>query len=201
MLRRRAPAEPSAAANIQIKQGGPRLMSFLYRYLLIVLACGSLLLGIQIPNFVDQYQKRLDAHLQEVVNNLKGFQEVADREFGGSLEALIRKHKESDDATFRAEAEPIETMYLRQVHFRSQHDALQVSLPQQAWFLALHGDPQLLQETWSSYSFAVPLNSLALLSGFGLVAGLLLLVEVVAALFGAIFGLRIPSRRIRSVRY
>jgi hypothetical protein len=172
-------------------------MSFLYRYLLILIACGALLLGIQVPNFVDQYQKRLDAHLQEVAANLKGYQEIADRDFGGSLDALIRKHKDSDDATFRDEAAPIESMFLRRVHFEAQRSALQSSLPQQALYLALHGDRDLLDETWGSYSFAVPLNGLALLSGFGLAAVLLIVVEVFAGLFGAVRGLRLPRRGLR----
>lgn len=172
-------------------------MSFLYRYLLILIACGALLLGIQVPNFVDQYQKRLDAHLQEVQTNLKGYQDIADRDFGGSLDALIRKHKDSDDATFRDEAAPIESMYLRRVHFEAQRSALQASLPQQAWYLLLHGDRELLSETWASYSFAVPLNGLALLSGFGLAALLLIVVEILAGLFGAVRGLRTPRRSLR----
>jgi hypothetical protein len=171
-------------------------MSFLYRYLLILIACGSLLLGIQVPNFIDQYQKRVDAHLQEVRTDLKGYQDIADREFGGSLEALIRKHKESEDRTFHDEAAPMESMYLRSVHFESQRDALLTSLPQQAWFLLAHGDHELLGETWNSYSFAVPLNSLALLSGCGLAAALLFVVEILAGLFGALRGLRnTPVRR------
>src|SRR5581483_6371599 len=70
-------------------------MSFLYRYLLILIACVALLMGIQIPSFVDQYEKRLDAHLQEVQADLKGYQDIANRDFGGSMEALIRRHKES----------------------------------------------------------------------------------------------------------
>jgi hypothetical protein len=170
-------------------------MSFLYRYLLILIACGALLLGIQVPNFVDQYQKRLDAHLQEVRTDLKGYQDIADREFNGSLEALIRKHKESTDRTFHDEAAPMESMYLRRVHFESQRDALLVGLPQQAWFLLLHGDRELLGETWSNYSFAVPLNSLALMSGGALAAALLLVVEVFAGLLRALRGLGMPVRR------
>jgi hypothetical protein len=174
-------------------------MSFLYRYLLIVIACGSLLLGLQIPNFIDQYQKRLDAHLQEVQTNLKGYQGIADRDFQGSLEALIRKHKESDDPVFRDEAGPIEAMYLRWTHFDAQRNALQTSLPQQAWFLLLHGDRDLLRETWASYTFAAPLNGTALLSGFGLTAALLLIIEVLSGLFTFVSGLRPSSSR--TLRY
>ena len=36
-----------------------------YRYLIVVIACISLLIGLQVPNFADQYEKRVDAHLRE----------------------------------------------------------------------------------------------------------------------------------------
>ena len=49
-------------------------MEILYRYLLIVIACIVMLMGIQIPNLVDQYEKRVDAHLREVTVNLKPYQ-------------------------------------------------------------------------------------------------------------------------------
>ncbi|MBW2674963.1 MAG: DUF2937 family protein, partial [Deltaproteobacteria bacterium] len=62
-------------------------MRVLYRYFLILIACAALLFGIQIPNFVDQYEKRLDAHFIEVENNLRGYQEIADRYYDGSVAA------------------------------------------------------------------------------------------------------------------
>ena len=67
-------------------------MSVIYRYFLILIACISILLGIQIPSFVDQYEKRLDAHFLEVTNNLRGYQEIAEKFFNGSITELIKKH-------------------------------------------------------------------------------------------------------------
>jgi hypothetical protein len=49
-------------------------MGMLYRYLSIAIAGAAILIGIQIPNFVDQYEKRLDAHVIEVTTNMRGFQ-------------------------------------------------------------------------------------------------------------------------------
>ena len=164
-------------------------MSFLYRYLLIFIACVALLLGIQIPTFVDQFEKRLDAHLQEVQTNLKGYQEIADRDFNGSMEALIRRHKESTDMVFRDEAAPIETMYLRYLHFNDQHSALQTSLPGKVLYLIQHGDRDLIRETYASYSFAIPLDSTAIYCGFALVGIMLLLVEFVTGTIGLVTGL------------
>ncbi|MBD3649377.1 MAG: DUF2937 family protein, partial [Pseudomonadales bacterium] len=54
-----------------------------YRYFSIILASLLLLTGLQVPSFVDQYEKRVDAHLLEVTENLRGFQEIADEYYGG----------------------------------------------------------------------------------------------------------------------
>ncbi len=172
-------------------------MSFLYRYLLIFIACVALLLGIQIPTFVDQFEKRLDAHFQEVQTNLKGYQEIADRDFSGSMEALIRRHKDSTDMVFRDEAAPIETMYLRYLHFKDQRAALQTSLPGKVLYLAQHGDHELMRETYANYSFAIPLDSMAIYSGFALVAIVLLLVEFVSGVLGLVTGLGTSRKSLR----
>ena len=77
------------------------MMDFLYRYLLIVIACVALLAGIQLPNLVDQYQKRIDAHLREVTANLKPYQEIANKFTGGSLDQLIELHRRSNEKAFQ----------------------------------------------------------------------------------------------------
>jgi hypothetical protein len=157
-------------------------MSLLYRYLLIFLACLGLLAGIQVPSLLDQYEKRLDAHLQEVQADLKGYQEIADRDFGGSMESLIRRHRESTDMVFRDEAEPIEKMYLRLLHFQDQQHGLQAALPGKVWYLLRYGDHELLHETWDRYSYNIPLDGIAIYSGFATAALAVLSVELVAGL-------------------
>ncbi|HZR35386.1 MAG TPA: DUF2937 family protein [Nevskia sp.] len=172
-------------------------MSFLYRYLLILIACVALLMGIQIPSFVDQYEKRLDAHLQEVQADLKGYQDIANRDFGGSMEALIRRHKESTDMVFRDEAGPIETIYLRFLHFKEQREGLKTQLPGKVTYLLRYGDHDLLRETYASYSYTVPLDSEAIYAGFALVAIALLLAEFVLGLLGLLGGMRRSPRALR----
>jgi hypothetical protein len=167
-------------------------MPFLYRYLLIFAACLALLMGIQIPSFVDQYEKRLDAHFQEVQADLKGYQDIANRDFGGSMEALIRRHKESTDMVFRDEAGPIETIYLRFLHFKDQREGLATQLPGKVLFIARYGDHDLLRETYASYSYTIPLDSTAIYAGFASAAIVVLLLEFLSGLLG-LFGGR-PRR-------
>jgi hypothetical protein len=157
-------------------------MGAIYRYFLILVACVAILLGIQVPNFVDQYEKRLDAHFIEVKNNLRGFQEIADKFYGGALEALIAKHETSEDPTFKEEARPIRKMYERYVRFKEQKLALETNLPRKIAFLAIDGDKELLNETYTSYSFTVPLNQSAVFAGFLSVAAVILLIELFRAI-------------------
>jgi hypothetical protein len=140
-------------------------MSFFTRLLMLAVAAGALLVGIQIPNFVDQYAKRLDAHYIEVQTNLRAFQEIADQFHAGSIEALIRKHRQSDDLTFRAEGEAIEKMVRRLQHFEWEKRAMQAPLPQQVMFLVARADPDLVEETRRNYSFGLLLDHTAVLAG------------------------------------
>jgi hypothetical protein len=69
-----------------------------------VLFAVGLLLGIQVPSFIDQYQQRIDAHFREVSINITGFQDTADRLFSGDLESLIAYYRKSNDEVFQRDA-------------------------------------------------------------------------------------------------
>jgi hypothetical protein len=152
-------------------------MGTLYRYTLILIACAALLVGIQIPNFVDQYEKRLDAHLSEVKNNLQGYQDIADRLYGGSLAALIAKHQQSTDQAFQQEARPIANIVQRYEHFSKELAALATGLTGKIAYIVTQGDRELITETYNNYSFAVPLNEAAVTSGFIFMGMVVLVVE------------------------
>ena len=158
------------------------MTSILYRYLFVVVACASLLIGLQIPNFVDQYHKRVDAHLREVTINLQPFQEIANKYFGGDLGKLIALHRSSDAKPFQEEGAAIEKMVQRKLRFEADLAALQTSLPLKAWHVLLHGDREMIDEALEQYSYAVPLNQDALIFGAGVALTILLLLELLLAL-------------------
>jgi hypothetical protein len=167
-------------------------MSTFYRYLLILIACGALLLGIQIPSFVDQYEKRLDAHLSEVKNNLQGYQDIADRLYGGSLATLIAKHEQSDDETFKQEARPIANIFNRFQHFNKEQAALATGLAGKIAYLATKGDRELMDETFHDYSFTIPLNESAVVAGFTFMVIVVFIVEILRVTAARLFR---PGRR------
>ncbi|MGH7889116.1 MAG: DUF2937 family protein [Thermodesulfobacteriota bacterium] len=140
-------------------------MSIVHRYLMIFIFGACMILGIQIPNFVDQYEKRIDAHYIEVVQNFRGFQEIANHYYGGNIEALIRKHKTSSDETFQAEGKPIEQMYKRILQFEREKASLDTTYPKKAIHVLVNGDREVIEETYSNYSAGIILDKSAILSG------------------------------------
>jgi len=157
-------------------------MSILYRYLIVIIACIALLLGLQIPNFVDQYQKRVDAHLREVTVNLQPFQDIANTYLGGNIAKLIEMNIKSDAKPLQEEGRAIEKMVKRKLRFEADMAALQTSLPMQALHIFLHGDQEILDEAMAQYSYAVPVNQDALMFGAAVAIATLVIAELLFAL-------------------
>ena len=81
------------------------IINLLKAYIRFAIFATGILIGIQVPSFVDQYAKRIDAHYQEVSFNISGFQKTANSLFGGDLEALIAYYDGSNDTVFRSDSE------------------------------------------------------------------------------------------------
>ncbi|MEX1222182.1 MAG: DUF2937 family protein [Idiomarina sp.] len=160
----------------------------LYRYLFVAIACITLLIGIQVPNFLSQYHQRLHAQLTEVTENLSGFQQIADRHFNGDLAALINHHKTSNDTVFREEAMPLQAMYNRWQRFAAEQRALQVSYPAQLLHLVVAADKEIRTATWQQYSYAVPLTTRALVTGGVFTLIVLLVLDILKGLLRRLFG-------------
>jgi hypothetical protein len=171
------------------------MTAILYRYLMIVVACIALLIGLQIPNFVDQYQKRVDAHLREVTVDLQPFLEIAAKYFGGDLRKLIELHRNSDIKPFQDEGAAIEKMAQRKLRFETDLAALNTNLPMKAFRVLFRGDREILDEVVAQYSYAVPLNQDALIFGAVVALIILLLVELLFACLRFAFKKIIPLLR------
>lgn len=151
-------------------------MSRIHHYISILVFTAALMLGVQLPNFVDQYVKRIDATQKEITLQHKEYLTIATRHGQGSIDALIKKHEASPDRTFRAEAEPIRKNQARKKRFDLELQALEGSFWSQAMHLLISGDREILRETYNNYSANLPLNTHAAICGllFGMIASLLL---------------------------
>ena len=55
----------------------------------------AVILGLQIPNFLGQYRQRLGGHFDEAVQNLKGFESIAEQTIGSTdLTNLVAHYQE-----------------------------------------------------------------------------------------------------------
>lgn len=162
-------------------------------YLRLIVFATGLLIGVQVPSFVDQYAKRVSAHHGEVVANFAGFQETANRYFGGSVEALVAHHAASADQVFRDEASSIRDMYARLTALAAELAAMSGPLAMQVLHVLFRPNREILAETWAEYTYAVPLNGPAIVSGVAIGALLAMLIEAAFALVAS----ALRPRRLR----
>jgi hypothetical protein len=161
----------------------------LHRYLTVVVACIGLLLGLQLPNLVDQYEKRVDAHLREVTATFQPFQDIANKYFNGSIEKLIELHRQSGEKPFQEEGAAIEKMYQRKLRFEAEAAALKTSLPFKIAHVLFGNDREMMDETLAQYTYTVPLNQDALVVGAVMTAMILLALELLLAMVRLVVGM------------
>ena len=140
-------------------------MQFIRPYSLKVIFAFTLLLGLQLPNFLQQYEHRLDAHYLEVKSQLQQYQRLADLFFSGDLSALINKHKNSSILLFQEEALIIENLANRFDLLQEKKQALQGALPLRLFFLAGEITSPLFLETQNNYNAEVLLNYDSIITG------------------------------------
>ncbi|MGX9460263.1 DUF2937 family protein [Shewanella sp. A14] len=144
-------------------------------YIRLVLFVSGVLIGIQVPGFVDQYGQRLEAHQLEAKLSLAEFQRDADRFFAGDISKLIRHYQQNNDPVFSAGGESIESLYQRYTSLTqalsrfNQHSYS----PYQQIILAPQKDIQ--SEVWQAYSYVILLKPQAIAIGllFGLIVSML----------------------------
>jgi hypothetical protein len=127
-----------------------------------VLLAGTAL-GACVPGFVVQYRQRVGGRLDQVELDLAPFREIADRLHGGSLDALIRHHLQSSDATFHSEGQAIQAMVNAEAGLRATMEALQGSVLQQLLYLIPHHDRGILGATWDSWVPSINLEASSIL--------------------------------------
>lgn len=135
---------------------------FIGAYCRLLLFAVALLLGIQVPSFIDQYSKRIDAHFLEVSNNISGFQTTADLMFAGNIEGLIDYYENSADPVFRSDALSIRNIVNRHTRLAAELQFLQEGQLKVFLHLLFSADSEFVNETINDYSYTVPLNTIAI---------------------------------------
>ena len=158
-------------------------------YLRLTLFAFGLLLGVQVPGFIDDYAKRVEAHRLESQLSLKGFQETAQKFFKGDMDALVAHYRVSDDPVMRSDASSVGHLVQRSALLEREWQAMQGAWYGQAWHLATGADPELFEETLKAYCYQVLFTPDAIL--WGVISALLLawLAELLVLLCGWMFGM------------
>lgn len=157
------------------------MLTALKRYSLQLIFTLSLLLGLQLPHFLNQYEARLQGHLQEAKLQLAQFQSLADIYFDGDLNALINKHRNSSVALFRDEAAIIEQSSLRVLYLEQKVKNISLPLWQRLLLLSKELKQPIFSETWLNYQANIVLNHHAIM--VGIVVALILTVLAECLLF------------------
>ncbi|WP_143870873.1 DUF2937 family protein [Catenovulum sediminis] len=127
-------------------------------YIRAVLFSFALLVGIQIPAFIQQYKLVSTARLAEAELNLAGFQQSAEEFFGGSLEKLIVYYQQNEDVVLNANGRNINQIYLRVEQLKQEQKIFEQASPIVFIHIVLDGRQEILQQTRQEYSYMVPLN-------------------------------------------
>lgn len=167
-------------------------MSFIRDNLARLAFAFGILVGVQAPNAVTQYEHRVAAHLSEVTQNFAGFQKIADTHFNGDVDRLVLHHEQSVDPVFHAEAEPIRKLWRRLQHLRAEQAALSGGFASQLAHLAFNADADIRQETFDGYVATVPLTTTAI------ICGLIAAFALGALVDGLLAGLGAGLSRLRS---
>lgn len=163
-------------------------------YLRLLLFTFGLLVGVQVPGLINDYGQRVEAHLLESREGLKGFEDTARRFFNGDLQALVRHYRSSDDPVFNSDANSIESLLIRNRLFEREWQILQGPWLERTWHVLVRADSQLREETLKGYSYQILLAPEALAWGLGCALLLALTVESLLLLLGwlALGGRRKP---------
>lgn len=169
----------------------------LLSYLRLVLFAAGLLVGVQVPGFISDYAKRIEAHLIEAQTGLQGFQGTAEQFFKGDLQALVAHYRASEDPVFRSDADSLSALLTRQLALDKQFQAMQGPWYIRALQVALAADPDVRKETWNGYSYQILLTPQAMGWGMG---GALLLSFGLECLFRLIDWVVLGGKRLRQSR-
>jgi Protein of unknown function (DUF2937) len=134
----------------------------------IVLVAGIIAAGC-IPSFIAQYRQRVGGRLDQVLQDLSPFQEIANQNYHGSLQELIQHHLASSDDTFHSEGAAIQSMINSSEQLRQTLDALNTDLFHQLAYLLTKIDPLIARPTWEAFAPSFNLTAESII--FAVIAG------------------------------
>ena len=147
-------------------------------YLRLILFTSGVLFGVQVPGFIDQYGKILEAHLLESSLSLAEFQKDAQRYFDGNLDKLIAHYQNNPDPVIKDGGASISAIYSRNLKLTQAWTAFSKNTYSAYSHVLLEPLIDIKNEVWSNYTYSIVLNQSAIISGLFCGFLLALLIEL-----------------------
>lgn len=145
------------------------------------------IVGVQLPEFIQQYSQRLAGHLDEAKTQLKQFQQLADDHYQGSIQLLVKNYRENQDPVIVDTATVVEHLLTR-VNLLNEHLHRLIDTPylDKIKYFLLNVDLNIAQQTANIYTLAIPIEINALVTGAVLAFSSLVTKELIVILFNKV---------------
>ena len=163
-------------------------------YLRLTLFALGLLVGVQVPGFVQAYANHVEARRLESQQGLLGFQETAGRFFQGDLNALIEHYRGSSDPVIQSDARSVAALVERSRLLDREWRIMQGPWYARAWHVLVSADDDIRAQVWRSYDFQILLAPEAIAWG---ISCALLLAWVVETIYIMVRQAFFPQRQRR----
>lgn len=138
----------------------------------------ALLIGIQLPTFVDEYGKNLEARYAESQNALSKFRDTANQYFDGNFEKLIQHYEQKKDPVVVEGGNSIRSIFERNQRLESAIKDFKRSMLSPYYQVVFNPILDVRKQAWENYSFTVALNQNNIIFGFIFALFLLLILEL-----------------------
>lgn len=151
----------------------------------------GLLIGVQVPGFIQSYANHVEARRLEAQQGLLGFQETAGRFFRGDLGALVEHYRASEDPVIQSDARSVSALVERARLLDREWRIMEGPWYAQALHVLVGADKEIRRQVWNSYRFQVVLAPEAIAWGLSCA---LLLAWIIESLYVSLRRLLFPQR-------
>jgi len=127
---------------------------------------------LQLPHFIDQYTQRIGGYSESQTQQLNNYQSIADNNYNGSLDSLIKGFYQSQDAAVRQTGENIKATQADVITLKNEINILEnEGLFKKIVFLTTNLRITIAKGTLGAFQPGIPLSLWAM--AYGLFGGIL----------------------------
>ena len=142
------------------------MFTFIFQLIDKALFTVVFIVGIQLPAFINAYSQRLSGHLNEAKAHLQQYQSIADIQFQGSIEQLIRAFKSNSDTAIQQMSQVITDNKINVENYQQQIINLENNdYLNRLYYFVVQFDGEKASNTLASFIPAIPLELNALITG------------------------------------